>query len=250
MIELYTGAPGSYKSYHATAKGIQKISAFKNNHVVANYPVKPKKKGRDRGEWCFVDNDDLTPEFLVKRSLVEGYYGHEGSCLLIIDESGIFFNSRDWQIKGEERKEWIKFFALSRHYGYDVILVAQDERMVDRQIRSMAEFKVKHVNLRSYVWLKWIPWKAFASVSFWSGGSFRGNAVLGVFNPWVAKRYDTIRAFNASPEMIAFAVEHGIDIGQSTEGDKGGVGVPSVRLGAVSILKSMFKRGVKKNDVA
>lgn len=233
MIELYVGAPGSYKSYHATELGVQKINQYRKNHVIANYPIKPKKRGKDRGEWLYLPNDELTPQRLVLRSIEKGYYGKESSCLLIIDEAGIFFNSRDWQIQGAQRKEWIKFFALSRHYGYDVILIAQEERMLDRQIRSMAEFKVKHVNVRNNFWFKlllfWIPLKMFVYVSLWNGGSFKGVPSPGYLKFWIANRYDTIRAFDPSPEMIEYAREHGIDIGSdsSAPGEQEGLGVPS-----------------------
>ena len=231
MIELYTGAPGSFKSYHATERGLAKIGAFMNNNVVANFPIKEKKKGKDRGEWFYVDNDELTPTLLIRRSLKNGYFGHEGACLLIIDEAALKFNARDWQENAIVRKSWIKFFALSRHFGYDIILVAQEERMVDRQIRKLAEFNVKHVNLRSHWLLKYIVWwKMFVSVSFWMAGNFKGQATVGIFKPWVANRYDSIRAFDSSPEMVALALECGINLetGKSA-GLSGGVGVPSRR---------------------
>lgn len=229
MIELYTGAPGSFKSYHATERGIQKISALKNNEVVANFPLKPKRRGRDRGVWCFRDDEDITPGFLIRRSLERGYFGHESACLLIIDEAGIKFNARDWQVNPMVRKSWIKFFALSRHFGYDVILVAQEERMIDRQIRNLAEFNVKHVNLRSHWLLKWfVWWKMYVAVSFWQAGNFRGQAVPGIFKPWIANRYDSIRAFDNSPEMLALVTEFGLNLEDATRGSaRGGVGVPS-----------------------
>lgn len=241
MIELYVGAPGSFKSYHATARGIYKISCYNRNHVIANYPIKPSKK--DKGEWLYIPDDKLTPELLILRSIEKGYYGKESSCLLIIDEAGIFFNSRDWQIAGARRKEWIKFFALSRHYGYDVILIAQDERMVDRQIRSLAEFTVKHVNLKSHKWVKWLvpPFiKAFVAVSFWSGGRFRGNVETGFMKPWIANRYDTIRAFDPSPEILDFAKKHGIKIFDDSA--EGGAGVPSVAEHRRFNLPSIFAK--------
>jgi hypothetical protein len=230
MIEMYTGAPGSFKSYHATERGILKIGAFKNNHVVANFPIRPRKNGKaDRGEWLFVPDDQMSAKLLIKRSLEKGYFGHEGSCLLIIDEAGITFNSRDWQTKALDRLAWIKFFALSRHFGYDCILITQSDRMLDRQIRNLCEFNVKHVNLRNHWALKLIVWwKVFMAVSFWSAGNFRGTAQVGIFKPWIAKRYDTIRAFDTSPDMIELANDCGLNLDTGKQAAEGkGLGVPT-----------------------
>lgn len=86
--------------------------------------------------------------------------------------------------------------------GYDIIMVSQDEKMVDRQIRSTMEYRVKHVKMRNFSWFKLIPWQVFATVQYWGGGSFKGQLGLLFFNPLVAKRYDTMRLFKPTPEML------------------------------------------------
>ena len=82
-----------------------------------------------------------------------------GSCLLIVDEAGILFNSRDWMVRAEEAEKVDKFFSQSRKFGYDVILVAQSDRMIDRQIRDLAEYLVRHFNMRKYWYFAWLPFK-------------------------------------------------------------------------------------------
>lgn len=204
MIEIYVGAVGSGKSYHAMARGISKIYSLRNNMVVANFPVKFSEKDYKKGvnnRWIYLDDDELTPLKLIKMSFDYGYYGKEGNTLLILDEAGVYFNARDWQISANTRKEWIKFFSQSRKFGYDVVLIAQDARMIDRQIRSMAEYTVKHVKLRNYKWLKLIPWQIFAAVSYWAGGSFKGSISFILYNPFIAKRYDTMRMFKVTDEL-------------------------------------------------
>lgn len=204
MIEIYVGAVGSGKSYHAMARGISKIYAMKNNIVVANFPVKFTDKDYKKGvnnRWIYLDDEELTPINLIKMSFKHGFYGKEGHTLLIIDEAGVYFNARDWQISAQTRKEWIKFFSQSRKFGYDVVLIAQDVRIIDRQIRTTAEYIVKHVKLRNYKWLKLIPWQIFAAVNYWAGGSFKGNVNLILFNPFIAKRYDTMRMFKVPDEL-------------------------------------------------
>lgn len=207
MIEIYVGPVGSGKSYHAMECAISKIKALKNNYVVANFPIKFTEKERKKKldeRWFYWEDEQLTPENLIKLSFEKDFYGKEGHTLLIIDEAGIYFNARDWQIDSSTRKSWIKFFSQSRKFGYDVILIAQDVRMIDRQIRSMGEYTVKHVKLRNYKWLKLIPWQVFAAVNYWSGGSFRGNVEIILFKPWVAKRYDTMRMFQIPEELQSY----------------------------------------------
>lgn len=204
MIEIYVGAVGSGKSYHAMARGISKIYSLRNNIVVANFPVKFNEKDLRKGvndRWKYMEDEELTPINLIKMSFDYGYYGKEGYALLIIDEAGVYFNARDWQISANVRKEWIKFFSQSRKFGYDVVLIAQDVRMIDRQIRTMAEYTVKHIKLRNYKWLKLLPWQIFAAVSYWAGGSFKGNIDFILYNPFIARRYDTMRMFKVSDEL-------------------------------------------------
>lgn len=197
VIYLYTGAPGSGKSFHALLAGWQKVHSLRRNWVVANFPVVFSKRDIARGvdrRWLYVDEPN--PKDLIRLSVENGWFGHESSCLLILDEAGLMFNSRDWQVSSANRREWVKFFSQSRKFGYDVIMVAQDSRMLDRQIRSMHEFLVKHVKLRNYVWFKWLPWQFFGAISFWAGGSFRGSLRIIPFRPWLAKRYDSMRLFD------------------------------------------------------
>ena len=61
---------------------------------------------------------------------------------MIIDEAQLLFNSREWQ--NVSRQGWLSFFSQHRHYGYDVILVAQFDRMLDRQVRCLIEYEEVH----------------------------------------------------------------------------------------------------------
>lgn len=213
-IELYVGAVGSGKSYHALRRALGKCNALRNNTVISNFPIKAKTR-REKENWIYME--EFEPQDLIKLSFERGCFGREGSALILIDEAGVWFNSRDWQIDGNKRKEWVKFFSQSRKFGYDIVLVAQDVRMLDRQIRSMAEYHVKHVMLRNYTWLKWLPWKIFGYVSYWQGGSFRGSVQLDILLPWVAKKYDSMRLFKMSDEVLALAETYGIDVRQQKE---------------------------------
>jgi zona occludens toxin len=219
---IFTGTLGSGKSYHALCLGLEKVRAKRENIVVANFPI-VAKNDKEKKRWFYQEN--LTVDFLIKKSFSEGIYGKEGRGLVIIDEAPLMFNSRDSFMQSKERREWIKFFSLSRRFGYDIILISQDLRMIDRQIRTMAEYEVKHVCANRYGWLSWIPIKTFFYVWFWSGGKFKGGLQVGFLLPWVARRYDTMKQFSPSPELIELAYKHGYNIKpEAGEPDPGGEG--------------------------
>jgi zona occludens toxin len=217
MIEIYTGFVGSGKSYHATKRGVQIADApLGEGWVIANFPIKDKvrfvakipfvrnfiKKKTVKPRWIFRQNDELTVDFLIKTSYEKGWYGKESQCLLIIDEAGVLFNARDWNVKPDERKNWIKFLAQSRKFGYDVVFISQDVRMIDRQIRSLAEYEVQHKKMNNWSFFKLFPVTVFACVSFWNGvKNVRGGLEMCVYRKSVAERYDTMALFDFAEKL-------------------------------------------------
>lgn len=211
MIEIYTGFVGSGKSYHATAEGCRIADApASNRYVVANFPIKPRlkllaripiikryvKEKYNKPRWIYKTNDELCPDVLIRMSYEKGWNKKEGSCLLIIDEAGVFFNARDWNVRPAERRAWINFFAQSRKLGFDIILIAQDVRMIDRQIRSLCEYEVQHKKLNNMIFLGMLPVTIFAAVKFWNGiRTLRGSLTLTIYRKAVAERYDTKALF-------------------------------------------------------
>lgn len=205
VIDLYTGTVGSGKSFHALEKGIEYLESKK--HVVANFPIKeaPKyflkilrEKDKKRMErWLFWE--EITPEKLIALSLEKGWYGKESQCLVIIDEAGIMFNSREWQIAGQSRTKWIKFLSQSRKFGYDFVFVAQSDRMIDKQIRGLVEYEVKHYKLSNSFFLSWL--KLFKVSLFlynykWYQTKVKGNLRFSKFKKSIGDRYDTMRTFD------------------------------------------------------
>ena len=148
MIELYSGTPGSGKSLHMAKvikEQIQRGRPCIGNFQVNYGMIPPNFLTKKKGEYICIDFDDLTPDTLIhlsKRVFKEMGRIKEDYILLFIDESQLYFNSREWNSKG--RKDWLKFFTLHRHYGYHIILVAQFDRMLDRQIRSLIEYECVH----------------------------------------------------------------------------------------------------------
>ena len=133
MITLYSGTPGSGKSLHC-ARTIKNWSRL-GYPVIGNFPVDLSM--HKRADFTYCPNDKMTPDFLINysRQRFGSKAPKEGSILLVIDECQLLFNAREWQQNG--RDKWLSFFTQHRKLGYDIILIAQFDRMIDRQIRSL-----------------------------------------------------------------------------------------------------------------
>ena len=145
MIELYSGTPGSGKSLH-TAKEIRTRLRMYKRFIIGNFYINTKAVKKRKGDYILVLNDRLTPDRLLQFSRkLSSHLGRrlkEGEILLIIDEAQLLFNAREWQ--NISRNGWLSFFSQHRHYGYDIILAAQFDRMLDRQVRCLLEYESIH----------------------------------------------------------------------------------------------------------
>lgn len=153
MIMFFEGTPGSGKSLH-TARCLY-MWLKKGKPVICNFDINLSLiKTAKKKEFVFKNNSDLTPAFLIEyaKEYAKAHGGHvkEGSLILVIDECQLLFNSRDWG-RGD-RSDWLHFFTLHRHLGYDIILVAQFDRMIDRQIRSLIEYTYIHRKVSNFGW--------------------------------------------------------------------------------------------------
>ena len=146
MLFLYTDTPGSGKSLHV-AKDVKEHLSY-GLPVLANFPISPEVRGYER--FRYVDNLSMTPDFLV--SFAREFWGDrkvkEDRILLCVDEAQLLFNSRNWS--QSDRMGWITFLSQHRHFGYKILFITQFDRMIDRQIRSLAEYEVKHRKMSSF----------------------------------------------------------------------------------------------------
>lgn len=201
MIYFYSGTPGSGKSlhvardiYHKLQKGQCCITNFGINFDVFKKHV---KKGKICNGTCIMlENYQLSPEFLTNYArafFMRDGKGRikEGQCLLVIDECQLIFNARSWQAVG--RDKWCSFFTQHRKYGYNIILVSQFDRLVDRQIRSLIEYEVKHRKLNNYKILGRIV-----------GILFGGSAFVAITNWYGAREKISSEYFGASKKYIEF----------------------------------------------
>ena len=145
MIELYSGTPGSGKSLHV-AKIIRERLRMYNCVIIGIFYVNQNTVKKRKGTYIYVDNSRLEPERLIKFAI--RYARHKGRRLkedelyLFIDEAQLLFNSRDWQLI--KTSGWVSFYSQHRKLGFYIGLIAQFDRMLDRQIRSLVENEIKH----------------------------------------------------------------------------------------------------------
>lgn len=152
MMLIYDGTPGTGKSLHV----IDDIRDYlrRGCNVIANFDFRSDLMRKScRGEFLKKENRDLqfpdwVKEYGLSHNLDKNGSVKMGQTLLVIDEAQNVFDARQWNCSG--RKEWNEFFAVHRHYGFDIILITQNIKSLDKRIQANAEFEVLHRNMKHY----------------------------------------------------------------------------------------------------
>ncbi len=151
MVTLYSGTPGSGKSLHMAERIFTHL--FMGRPVIGNFLFNDSMVKFKKSRYVYIPNWELTPQKLIDFSIdYQKEHGRvkEGTIKVFIDEAQLIFNSRDYGMDG--RKEWLQFFTLHRHYGIDIILACQFDRMLDRQIRCLIEYEYIHRKVSNFGW--------------------------------------------------------------------------------------------------
>jgi len=198
MIYLYSGTPGSGKSLNAAYKLIEWLK--KGKSAICNFPIDETyfKKRKKVGKFIYMNNQELTVQALKDYAKANHKLNREGQTLIIIDECAAMFNSRSWDNKN--RMEWIYFFQQHRKLGFDVILISQSDRLIDRQIRAFVETEFKHRSVRNYktfgLILSLFSGGLFCSVEYWYGTNLKCGQEFFTLHKRKAKIYDTYKLFD------------------------------------------------------
>ena len=132
MFTSVQGKLGSGKSLYAAAKIDEYLS--QGRRVACNYPLNVDLL-KDR---YYKDvNITILPTFVNSQMLLDlglGGTREENAGLLVIDECLLLFNSRSWNDK--DRSNVVEFFVNARKLKWDVLLIIQDTRAFDKQIRE------------------------------------------------------------------------------------------------------------------
>lgn len=203
LIYLYSGTPGSGKSLHAAKDIYMKIKIRKQN-VIANFNINDnvfnnnpvwRTKPRDLGKFLYVDNSQLSVPLLIEYSKRHHKANKEGQTLLIIDECQVHFNPREFQ--KSDRLEWNNFFSQHRKLGFNIILISQNDRLIDRQIRANLEYNVIHRKINNFKFGQLFPMKVFVAVTYWYGVRERMGMEMFLYNKkWGANFYDSYKMFD------------------------------------------------------
>ena len=129
----------------------------------------------------------------------------EGQTLIVFDEGGILFNSRDWQTK--YRMRWLWFFSQHRKFGFEVVIISQAERQIDRQVRANFEYEYVHKRVGNFKKLGKLLeciscGKLFCYVVRWYGIKGQDGRVHAQFfrgSPKYYRLYNTSRIFAGGP---------------------------------------------------
>lgn len=185
MINFFTGRPRNGKSLHMAMIIYKEMK--KGKHVIANFEINEsvfdkfnKKHPGQLGKFIYMDNKGwlnnsflntvdkdggLKPPPRGRYSYIEGLYGFaeqflernyrgqiiEHQAILVLDECQELFNSRSWN--RADRLEWCSFFRQHGKYGYDVYLISQDDKVIDKQIRSVLQYEYEHRCVNNYKFL-------------------------------------------------------------------------------------------------
>lgn len=195
MIILYTGTPGSGKSYHAT--DIVHTATRRKKNIISNFVINLPEK--QQPYFYFIDNNQLTVKNLIDFSKEHHKENKEGQTIIIIDEAATKFNAVN---SGKSMLGWVKFFSQHRKLGFDVILIAQNDRMLDRQVRANIEYhyihrKLSNFGIKGFI-IRVLLRKDFVCVHQWYTIKERLGADYFRIKKKIAASYDTFSLFDYS----------------------------------------------------
>ena len=147
------------------------------------------------GRYFFMPNERLTVSYLMQFSKTMHEPKRENQTLLVIDEASVKFNSRTFMEK--DRLAFLSFFAQHRKYGFQIILVQQDLRQIDRQIRDMVELEVEHRKMNNYKLYKFCPFPLFCAIEFNIGIRDKNNHEFFLYSQKYGDLYDTYFEFDS-----------------------------------------------------
>jgi zona occludens toxin len=212
MIYFYSGTPGSGKSLHVARDIYYRLNRNKKYpNVIANFMINEKMIKNKKANFIYKDNSDLTVSFLLNYAFENHKQGLENQTLVVVDEASVIWNAREWQ-KGEtshNRMDWLKFFVQHRKLGYNFIIISQTDRQIDRQIRSLFEYEIKHRKVNNFKIGKLLPFPMFACVSYWYGVNERLGVEFFTYRRKWGKFYDSYGTFELDSKLMDLAKKEG-----------------------------------------
>lgn len=196
MIYFYSGTPGSGKSLHVARDIYNRLNRNKKYpNVIANFNINKDMIKNKKSNFIYLDNSELTVDFLVNYSNNFHYQGIENQTLVVVDEASVIWNSREWQ-SGKNRSDWLKFFTQHRKLGFNFIIISQNDRQLDRQIRSLFEYEIVHRKVNNFKFAKILPISLFVGVERWYGINEKMSSEFFIYRKKWGNFYDSYGTFN------------------------------------------------------
>lgn len=205
-ISIYDGTVGSGKSYHALEDIIDFLR--KGGYVIANFPLKFSDNHIRNGmadRFLYIPDEqfkNLGMSLLFDISNQYDFYGHENSCMVVIDEAGEYFPPAEDRSK--KQQQWKLFFTQSRKLGYDFTLIVQDDKSINRTIRKCVEYQITHRKANNIFPFKYLPFTLFMHVRYWNKGTRRerlGSSST-IFVKKLSEMYNTYQLFSDIDERL------------------------------------------------
>lgn len=142
MIYIVTGKLGAGKSLLAVQRMID--YAAEGRKVASNFEIDFSKLAKNPNSKLSQSFITVLPSIPTSQDLIslgDGGKTEDTAGALVLDECGAFLNSRTWN--DNDRHNVITWLLHARKRKWDVFLIVQHERMLDKQIRdALAEYVV------------------------------------------------------------------------------------------------------------
>ncbi|MBQ9948402.1 MAG: hypothetical protein IJO91_08440 [Oscillospiraceae bacterium] len=203
MIYLYTGTPGSGKSYHA-AQAIDK-ALRRGMPVISNFEVNLNPK-KHKGKFVYIPTKDLRIDFMMEFARLNfSERKGESQGLIIIDEAQVPFNRRKPLFKNII--QWVDFMSIHRHYFYDIVLITQKHKSLDDQILGLVETEYKHRKLKNFGWkgylMMFLFHKSFVAVEYWFPIQEKVGQTFFNCSKRIREFYNTFKKFDDNEDVAA-----------------------------------------------
>lgn len=204
MISFYSGTPGSGKSLHVARTIYTRLRVSKKD-VIATFPIKMSAVNNNgkikTGRFSCMHYSNITPTFLVDYAKSNHKHGIEGQTLVVIDECQIIFNPRD--VAKSDRRAWIDFFTQHRKLGFDFILISPNDRLIDRQIRALFEYEVRHLKANNLGLIGMLlPFPMFVARTYWYSIKELMSSEFFFYRKKWSELYDSYLFFDESVSSI------------------------------------------------
>ena len=152
----------------------------------------------DKGKLIYLQDEEITIQFFIRYALDFHKEGKEGQTTIVLDECQRYFNCREFGRK--DRNDWVTFFSMHRHLGYNIIMITQNDKLIDKQIRAMVEYEIKHRKLNGngfggtllmFTGMKW-----FIAIETWYGVRMKLGQTMFSYRKKYGQIYDSYRKFN------------------------------------------------------